>query len=232
MNKRLLSLLVSLGLMVMLGAVSASADQILLGGSDSSLGTVTITCPGAMASCTMSLLPSGSLSSGTLGVAGDSHFASPNNSTVAATGNYLFTGGPNTLQSSNGGISFGFGGSPWSFTFTDTLGDSLTANADWTTFFSVGATAFQDGHLDFSTVSITCPDPAFCTDFSGGGAIDLTLQGMSSDLTTLWNQGGSASNVFIEGGSVTPVPEPGSLALFGSGLIGIAGFLRRKLTRS
>ncbi len=29
----------------------------------------------------------------------------------------------------------------------------------------------------------------------------------------------------------TPVPEPGTLALFGTGLLGIAGLLRRKLTR-
>jgi hypothetical protein len=38
----------------------------------------------------------------------------------------------------------------------------------------------------------------------------------------------------LTGGTITyetPVPEPGSLALFGSGLLGLAGVLRRKLVR-
>jgi hypothetical protein len=32
------------------------------------------------------------------------------------------------------------------------------------------------------------------------------------------------------GGNQTPVPEPGTLAMFGTGLLGVAGLLRRKLT--
>jgi len=228
MRKSLFSLSVALGLFLMLGAVNASADQITLGASDSSLGTVSIDCPGGMAACTMTLVPTGSLSSGN-GLA--SSFNSPTNNVVLAYGDYTFTGGPNTLQSTNGGISFVFGGGPWSFTFTDTQGDSLTANADWSTFFSASQFGFQVGQLEFDTVNITCPVQQFCTDFAGGGAVDVTLQGMTTDLATLWVRGGSDTGVSIEGGSVTPVPEPGSLALFGSGLIGIASYLRRKITK-
>lgn len=233
MKRRMLTLSVTLGLFFMLGAVTASADQITLGASDSSLGTVSIVCPGGMAACTMTLVPSGSLSSGS---ALGSSFNSPTDSAVYANGDYTFTGGPNTLQSSNGGISFVFGGPAWTFSFTDTAGDSLTADVDWTSFFSASSFGFQVGQLDFNTLSITCPVAQFCTDFGTGGSIDLTLKGMTTDLATLWNseQGGSDLGVTIESGSVNPnpVPEPGSLALFGSGLIGVAGYLRRKITRS
>jgi PEP-CTERM motif len=235
MRKRMLALSVTLGLFFMMGAVTASADQITLGASDSSIGTLSIDCPGGMAACTMTLVPSGTLSSGS---ALGSSFNSPTDSSVYAYGDYSFTGGPNTLQSSNGGISFVFGGPAWTFTFTDTAGDSLTADVDWTSFFSASSFGFQVGQLDFSTLSISCPVATqFCTDFANGGSIDITLKGMDTDLATLWNseQGGSDLGVTIESGSVNPnpaVPEPGSLALFGSGLIGIAGYLRRKITRS
>jgi hypothetical protein len=42
-----------------------------------------------------------------------------------------------------------------------------------------------------------------------------------------WDRGtGAVTSVDI---SITPIPEPSSLALFGTGLIGIAGLIRRKL---
>lgn len=226
-KKVLLSSLVVFSSLLLL-SVPASADQIVLGGS--SLGSITISCPGGMDACSMSLATGGvgATSSAT-------SFESPSG-TFFSAGTYNFTGGPSTLQSTNSGITFNMGGAPWGFNFTDTLGNSLTADADWNTFFSASQFGFQVGQLNFSTLSITCPIQAFCTDFSTGGAIDLTLVGISTDLASLWSSanGGSEGDISIESGSVTPlpVPEPGTLALFGSGLIGLAGYVRRRFAKS
>jgi PEP-CTERM motif len=57
----------------------------------------------------------------------------------------------------------------------------------------------------------------------------------SDSLTTSVNKftnGGSTDTATLGGGSITyqtPVPEPGTLALFGTGIIGLAGIIRRKL---
>jgi hypothetical protein len=58
----------------------------------------------------------------------------------------------------------------------------------------------------------------------------------SDSLTTSANKfqnGGHTASATMGGGSITyqtPVPEPGTLALLGSGILGMAGLLRRKLT--
>jgi PEP-CTERM motif len=57
----------------------------------------------------------------------------------------------------------------------------------------------------------------------------------SDSLTTSANKfsnGGNTDSAALGGGSITyqtPVPEPGALALLGSGVLGLAGVLRRKL---
>jgi hypothetical protein len=64
---------------------------------------------------------------------------------------------------------------------------------------------------------------------SGGGpagpaAYSLTIRDVFDSL------GGAAS--FSTDGNITAVPEPGSLMLLGSGLLGFAGFARRKFSKS
>jgi len=57
----------------------------------------------------------------------------------------------------------------------------------------------------------------------------------SDSLTTSANHfsnGGTTATAQLGGGSITfqtPIPEPGTLALFGTGIIGLAGLIRRKL---
>jgi hypothetical protein len=59
-----------------------------------------------------------------------------------------------------------------------------------------------------------------------GGNVPVTFALAKIDLT------GSGGNYFLTGSdwrASSPVPEPGTLALLGTGLIGIAGVIRRKL---
>ena len=51
------------------------------------------------------------------------------------------------------------------------------------------------------------------------------------DLTGFWQNQGAISHVTIFGGS-TPVPEPATMLLLGTGLVGLAATARRKMKKS
>ena len=97
-----------------------------------------------------------------------------------------------------------------------------------------------DSFLHGITYDIDWNNPAFLTTPSGGhfSADLLELETTTLDATfggysgASWTASGIPSfTINSEDFVATPTPEPASLVLFGSGILGLAGILRRKLLR-
>ena len=115
-------------------------------------------------------------------------------------------------------LNFTAGVSDVSFTFNN-WGDGNGTNF---TAYS-GSTVVDSGLLDEAPYDSSV----------GYGLVDVT----GSDITSIVFDnatGGSANWVYAVGDlSYTPaVPEPGTLSLFGTGLVGLCGLFRRKLSRN
>jgi hypothetical protein len=134
------------------------------------------------------------------------------------------------------------------FSGSATVGGSISITAPLTTVNGSAAT----GSLGFTTGTLTATGSSNVFDFTGG-SITLTVGGStlftgtfsSGTVTvngtnaytiagTLSNGAGFITTIDTHGdvsgrGTVVVTPEPGTLGLLGTGLIGIAGIVRRKL---
>ena len=128
------------------------------------------------------------------------------------------------------------GDSKWSlntstgaFSFGD-AGHTITGTMTLSSVLFSGSLALLQGSLNVT--GITGGSPLSVYHVGGNYMWDMTLFGCSQSTDASPGPAAAVSATCSVSTGEIPVPEPGSLALFGSGLIGIASFVRRKITRS
>lgn len=158
--------------------------------------------------------------------------------TVQLTNDYSFRSAP---DANHHGFVFDLSG------VTGTVGVSnLTDGPASQTFSFLGAGSYNDppfGSFGYAIDCTTCskgtpttPTQMLSFDVTGGGLMESSFVSNGSavfavDVIGLSSKGGTGNVGTLDPGVPPTVPEPSSLLLFGTGALGLAGMLRRRLTK-
>lgn len=172
---------------------------------------------------------------------------------VAGTVDMSFTGCGGTCLQGFGYFGAVVGSYDITMTGEPTLGSPATGiypiNMNGATidfgWLSQDHSLFLDGTVTLDNVTDGTQTPRFIggllvtsTDLPGYSdgvysGLDFIINlGSNPSIDYVYNHPGSSTEGYLSSGEVPPgaAPEPGSILLFGSGILGLAGVLRRKLT--
>jgi hypothetical protein len=194
----------------------ASAVQITL--SSSSLGSVVFTGTGSTPEVNFGF-------SGTCGIHSNCLSGNALLEPSATLGTYQMwmAGGPDTLTGGPSDYTVGMPFPVWlSVTFG---GNTLTTQLTLIDVFGgTGKAPSFEGNFGSATTTGTIA--GFPNGVSGTIDFAVRLQGAPS-ISTLGS--GSTVKGFLSSGELVPTPEPGTLALLGTGIVGLAGAIRRRI---
>jgi hypothetical protein len=128
----------------------------------------------------------------------------------------IFTDGENTLTITDGGNAFTFESLDLGFFNAGTVGYTITG--------------FTGGSVDFTqTGSLLDPNSRNFLTLAGADP-NTAVTSLTFAITSNGALGANVDNIVL--GTSAATPEPSSLALLGSGLMGLAGVLRKRLARA